>query len=211
MLSLILFLLLLHILIFFIFFVIFVMSWDFGQPKTFVSRKKFLASRKKFLAECVRFGRCLSLFASCGLMPRRGWTTMDVPDGWVQLISPKSEKWPLHSRQRPTPAVRPSGVQGTKEPVTPRPATDPIRRVSPDLARVTAQERARKLEKALEVMSDVEGPAVEAIRVRTEEGSERCCSPNIGRADSAVRIVHHEVRTPVGRDRRATTLPRRSR
>ena len=77
---------------------------------------------------------------------------------------PKSVKWPLQSRQKPTPAVRQSGVQGTKGPVA-RPAADPVRGVSPDLARVTAQERARKLEKASEVMSDVEGPAVEALRV----------------------------------------------
>ena len=72
-------------------------------------------------------------------------------------------------RQKPTPAVRQSGAQGSKGPIVARPAPDPVRRVSPDLARVTAQERARKLEKALEVMSDVEGPAVEAIRVELKK------------------------------------------
>ena len=105
---------------------------------------------------------------------------MEVPDGWVQLIRgprPKSEKWPLHSRQRPTPAVRQSGVQGTKGPVIARPATDPARRVSPDLARVTAQERAKKLEKALDVMSDVEEPAVEALRVELKKAQNAAAVP----------------------------------
>ena len=73
-----------------------------------------------------------------------------------------------------------------------------------DSARATAQERARKLEKALEVMSDVEGPAVEALHAELK-GSERCFSADIGRADSAVRIFHHEVQTVVARDRRATS------
>ena len=45
-----------------------------------------------------------------------------------------------------------------------KPATDPALRVNPDVARVAAQEKARKIEKALEVMSDVEGPAVDAFR-----------------------------------------------
>ena len=97
---------------------------------------------------------------------------MEVPDGWVQLIRgpcPMSEKLLLQSRQKPMPAVRQSGAQGSKRPIVVRLATDPVRRVSPDLARVTAQERARKLEKALEVMSDAEGPAVEAIRVELKK------------------------------------------
>ena len=58
---------------------------------------------------------------------------------------------------------------GEKDAVIPRPATDPVRCVSPDLARVTAQERARKLENALEVMSDVDRPAVEALRVELKK------------------------------------------
>ena len=76
------------------------------------------------------------------------------------------------------PAVRQSGAQGSKRPIIARPA-DPVRRVSPDLARVTAQERARKLEKALEVMSDVEGPAVEAIRVELKKAQNAAAVPTL--------------------------------
>ena len=48
-------------------------------------------------------------------------------------------------------------------------ATDPGLRVSPDIARAAAQEKARKLEKALEVMTDVEGPAVDAFRAELKK------------------------------------------
>ena len=64
---------------------------------------------------------------------------------------------------------------------------------------------ARKFEKAVEVMSDVDGPAVEALRADIEEGSECSFGAHSGCADSAVRIFHHEVRTVVGRDRCATS------
>ena len=53
-------------------------------------------------------------------------------------------------------------------------------------------------------MSGMEGPAVEALHAEPK-GPERCFSADIGRADSAVRIFHHEVQTAVGRDRRATS------
>ena len=43
------------------------------------------------------------------------------------------------------------------------------RLVSPDIARAVAQEKARKLEKALEVMTDVEGPAVDALRAELKK------------------------------------------
>ena len=74
---------------------------------------------------CLRTRRAwCSLFPSVRrcFMPRRGWSTLEVPDGWLQLIigpRPKSERWPLRSpqtRQKPAPAVRQSGVQVSKGP-----------------------------------------------------------------------------------------------
>ena len=121
------------------------------------------------------------LFHFCPLirrcvMPRRGWSTMEVPDGWLQLIRgprPKSERWPRRTpqtHQKPAPAVRQPGVQGGKGPRVPaKLAMDPAQRVSPDTARAAAQEKARKLEKALEVMSDVEGPVVDALRAKSKK------------------------------------------
>ena len=104
---------------------------------------------------------------------------MEAPDGWLQSI-----------RGVPHPSETCNGSSSACE--------------SRFGQSHTAQERARKLEKALEVMSDVEGPAVEALHAELK-GSERCFSADIGRADSAVRIFHHEVQTAVARDRRATS------
>ena len=91
----------------------------------------------------------------------------------------KSERWPrrtLQVHQKPAPAVRQPGVQGSKGPRVPaRPATDPAQRVSPDTA--AAQEKVRKFEKALEVMSDVEGPAVDALRAELKKGQSAAAVP----------------------------------
>ena len=114
---------------------------------------------------------------------------MEVPDGWLQLIRgprPKSERWPLKAPQKPH-ASSSSDVHGMKSTKT---STDAVRRVSPDAARATAQEKARKLEKALEVMSDVDGPTVEALRAELKK------------VQNAVSV---QVRTAVGRDRCATS------
>ena len=101
---------------------------------------------------------------------------MEVPDGWLQVIRgprPQSERWPRwtpQAHQKPAPAVRQPGVQGSKGPrVSAIPATDPVQRASPDTARAAAQEKARKLENALEVMSDVEGPALDALRAELKK------------------------------------------
>ena len=97
------------------------------------------------------------------VMGRRGWTKVEVPDGWLQVIRgprPRSEKWPLltgprsaappskaiprqpradHHTQQPKhqPGLRTSGL---------RPFTDPATKVS------DAKERVVKLERALAAM-----------------------------------------------------------
>ena len=110
---------------------------------------------------------------------------MEVPDRWLQLIRgprSKSERWPLkapQSRQKPAPAVRQTGVHGMKGPTSAKSTTGAVRRVSPDLARATAEEKARKLEKALEVRSDVDGPAVEALRVELKKVQNAALVPSV--------------------------------
>ena len=74
--------------------------------------------------------------------------------------------------QKPAPAVRELGVQGSKGPVL-----DPSHRVSLDTARAVAQVKARKLERALEVMSDVEGSAVHAIRAELKKSQSAAAVP----------------------------------
>ena len=74
-------------------------------------------------------------------------------------------------RQKPAPAVRQPGVQGPS--VNGRPATDPAQRANPDTARAAATEKARKLERALEAMSDEEGPVVDALRAELKKALSR--------------------------------------
>ena len=106
---------------------------------------------------------------------------MEVSDGWLLIRGPrpKSERWPLKAPQKPAPAVRQTGVHGMKGPTSTKSTTDAVHRVSPDAARATAQEKARKLEKALEVMSDVDGPAVEALRAELKRVQNAASVPTV--------------------------------
>ena len=45
---------------------------------------------------------CFGPQQDVAFMPRRGWSTLEVPGGWLQLLRgpcPKSERWPLRSPQ----------------------------------------------------------------------------------------------------------------
>ena len=45
-------------------------------------------------------------------MPRKGWSTAQVPDGWLQVIRgprPQSVKWPAKGQQKPNLKVRDVG------------------------------------------------------------------------------------------------------
>ena len=90
-------------------------------------------------------------------------------DQWTTPLVGKAPQ----PRQKPAPAVRQTGVHGMKGPTTAKSTTDAVFRVSPDLARATAREKARKLETALQVMSDVDGLHHE---VRKAVGRDRCAT-----------------------------------
>ena len=127
-------------------------------------------------------------------MVRRGWSQIDVPTGWVQILRgprPPSAQWPRavkggpaaaasawQSRvrlQKPAPAVRQPGVQGS--PQSGRPATEPQQRVSPEVARAAASEKVKKLEKALEAMCDEAGPVVDALRAELKRAHSAAAVP----------------------------------
>ena len=91
-------------------------------------------------------------------MDRKGWSQMEVPSGWLQVIRGprlRSQQWPsakrnpVHWRQFKGATGNP---QGSKT------------RLSPDAAREIAQSSATRLGKALEAMGDVQGPAVEVLK-----------------------------------------------
>ena len=100
------------------------------------------------------------------LMGRRGWSTMPVPEGWVQVIRgprPKSVQWPRapkglkHQQQRQPGATqqgrwRQPHVQGRQgQPQAPKTG---IRAPHPDEKVAVAQERVSKLEAALRAVGD---------------------------------------------------------
>ena len=90
-------------------------------------------------------------------MGRRGWST--APNGWVQFIHgprPPAESWPRVGRS--VSAAQPKPVQRV-----PQGRWRQTPRINPDNAREKAQSTVTRLEKALEAMGDVQGPAVEVM------------------------------------------------
>ena len=121
-------------------------------------------------------------------MGRRGWTKVEVPDGWLQVIRgprPRSEKWPLQTGPRsaappskPVPRPRADHTQQPKH--QPglrtsglRPFTDPATKVS------DAKERVVKLERALAAMEGIDGSEVDAIREALERAKKAAQSPPV--------------------------------
>ena len=91
-------------------------------------------------------------------MPRRGWSTLEVPDGWSSSFG--AEKWPLRSpqnRQKPAPPVRQSDVQGAWG----------LQSLQ-NLQRARAAARYGNL-KSFGVMTDLEVPTVDAFRAELQK------------------------------------------
>ena len=115
-------------------------------------------------------------------MVRKGWQSMDVPSGWIQVLRgprPKSVQWPL-AKDRVQPAQvgvsgrwrQPQSAKGAP-PVGPRP------RMNPDIAREMAHTKVSRLEKALEAMGDLQGPVVEALKADLEKAKAASKKPSV--------------------------------
>ena len=65
-------------------------------------------------------------------VPRKGWSTDQVPDGWLQLVRgprPQSTKWPVRDRQfSKPPAIGCRGSQVTLQPEASRRGPSPVSR-----------------------------------------------------------------------------------
>ena len=88
-------------------------------------------------------------------MPRRGWSAMDVPNGWVQIIRgprPKSVQWPKASAQRP----QRSPAQQTRQSVLTGSgvASVPSLSRSPEIVAVEAAAEVKQLEAAIGVLGE---------------------------------------------------------
>ena len=98
-------------------------------------------------------------------MVRRGWSQLDVPTGWVQIVRgprPKSVTWPRADNQPTKPQVASAKPPGGQRRPGVAPQTRP--RLSPEAVVEVSLSKVAKLEKALEVLGDREGPVYEAMQ-----------------------------------------------
>ena len=112
-------------------------------------------------------------------MVRKGWSQLEVPNGWVQIIRgprPKSVQWPRASQTSPQPA-------GARVPRQPKPnapvvKTSGMRPFGDPSVKVTeAQERVAKLESALAALHGVEGPEVDSLRAALKRAEDVKLTP----------------------------------
>ena len=97
---------------------------------------------------------------------------MDVPSGWVQIIRgprPPSQRWPKSHM----------------------PAMFRHARVGPAAARDLAKNKIVQLERALEALGGMEGPAVQAIKLELEKARSASKKPPFERGDRGGPKVHH--------------------
>ena len=93
-------------------------------------------------------------------MVRKGWSSMDVPSGWVQIIRGPHlpSQWPKSHEQKP---AEPS-ESGSKR----------ARDAPPGFSGTSSSPGSCKeqdLERALEAMGGMEGPAVQAVKWELEK------------------------------------------
>ena len=132
-----------------------------SHPVAILAQGPFL-SNNTLLSRVLRFWFCS--FASCvsrTFMVRRGWQSMDVPSGWIQVLRgprPKSVQWPLaKDRHQPGPQEGVSGRWRQPKSAKGAPPGGSRPRINPDVAREMAHTKVSRLERALEAMGDLQG------------------------------------------------------
>ena len=112
-------------------------------------------------------------------MVRRGWTALDAPSGWIQVLRgprPKSVQWPSAKEGNSSDAVQPQGRWRQVPPPRQQNVDQEgksfrrlVPRMNPDSNREAARVKIGKLEKALEAMWDSEGPVVDYLKTELEK------------------------------------------
>ena len=104
-------------------------------------------------------------------MPRRGWQSLDVPSGWVQVLRgprPPSAKWPPAREGSRAPSGR--WRQPKEKSSSPQFTPPPLRQASrsPEVVAADAVAEVKRLENAIQVLGETNPhaqPLVEALRV----------------------------------------------
>ena len=110
-------------------------------------------------------------------MVRRGWSALDVPSGWIQVLRgprPPSQQWPSTKRRATSVVESPAQRQQRTPPPIPsshaqqnrQPARAPEVRVhrSPDEVAAAGQQRVQRLEAALQTLGDEDTPEVKSLQ-----------------------------------------------
>ena len=122
-------------------------------------------------------------------MVRKGWTVMEVPNGWLQVLRgprPPAARWPKAEKKSSQDSLQqrapPSGVRPTPASSggrTGRWRAGQEQRASPDAVRQEARERVVKLQRALEVLGETSGPEVDGLRSALEKARKLSSEPAV--------------------------------
>ena len=115
-------------------------------------------------------------------MVRKGWSQLEVPNGWIQLIRgprPKSVQWPRVSQPAEVRVPRqPKPNAPVAKPNAPVAKTSGMRPFGDPSVKVTAaQEGVAKLESALAALQGVEGPEVDSLRAALKRAKDVKLTP----------------------------------
>ena len=126
----------------------------------------------------VREPSALSVFvARRRSMPRKGWTQIEVPHGWKQLIRgvrPRSEKWPRAERN-----LSAAPGAGSRSQVQRGRWRQPIQRASPQ-SQHAATQRVLQLEAVLAAFGDSKGPEVTMLQESLRSARRAAQVPPLG-------------------------------
>ena len=126
-------------------------------------------------------------------MPRKGWSTVEVPDGWLQVIRgprPPAVRWPKAPRGRGLDSSTKKDAKGSSQP--PQPAQRPVpevRRGPPQVSPV-AQERVVRLQTAVDALGDDNSPEAKMLRDALKKAQQEATLAPVGvRLDACAQFV----------------------
>ena len=126
-------------------------------------------------------------------MPRRGWSTLEVPAGWLQVIRgprPPAVQWPKASRaqfQFQKPPV-PSKKENKKQ--TERKVPGSENRRGPPQVSPAAQDRVLRLQTAVNALGDDDSPEAKMLRDALKKAQQEVTTAPVGvRLDACAQFV----------------------
>ena len=134
-------------------------------------------------------------------MVRKGWRTVEVPNGWLQIIrgpKPPSARW---SQTKPSdkPHRAPGVSPDSKQTLTPQVRGPQFPRRTPESNRSAAAAKIARIQASMAALGDEDPKEVELLKkalVKAEFASENSTS---GDPDCSCRTVHREGKETSGR------------